>query len=228
WNAFSTSPAQPVPADFSSPLGHAGAGSALARSDQEYTDLTSRGITPIFVVERAPEWASTLHNCDDTSYALLHAQQCGPTGQPLYPDPAYYPAWQAFVKAVAERYPQAVIEGPNEPDYVYDQGWPGSVDAPTAAQIQCQLFQAVRSVDNRTVLSMGLGYDGNYGKTFIADAQGCYDAFSFQPYPYGTSYGDDTYFGAGSGEAVEFSWMRAARSAVGDNTPIWITETGFG
>lgn len=227
WSAFSTSPAQPVPTDMSKALGHANPGSALARFDQLYTDLTSRGVTPMFIVERAPLWASTIHNCGTASYALVHVQQCSVTGQPLYPDPAYYPAWQAFVKAVAERYPQAVIEGPNEPDYVYAQGWPGAVNASTAAQIQCQLFQAVRSVDSRTVLSMGMGYDANYWDAFIAGAHDCYDAFSFQPYPSGTSYGDDTFFGPGSGVAVMFARLRAARSSAGDTTPIWITETGY-
>jgi hypothetical protein len=181
----------------------------------------------MFIIQDAPLWASTLHNCGDAGYALFHVQQCAQTGD-LYPDPAYYDAWQAFVKAVARRYPQAVIEGPNEPDWVWDQGWPGWVDASTAAEIQCKLFQAVRSVDSRTVLSMGMGYDPNYWDTFIASAHGCYDAFSFQPYPTGTSYGDDTYFGPGSGEAVMFARLRATRSAVGDTSPIWISETGFG
>jgi len=236
WAAFSsdTSPSQPIPPEMNAPLGDAAPGSVLAHYDQEYLDLTGAGITPDFIIGQAPLWASTLHDCAETSYFVLHAQLCGNTqdpGQPLYPDSSYYPQWAAFVAAVARRYPEAIIEGPNEPDYAYSEqqageGYPGAVDASQAAAIQCELFDAVRSVDDRMVLSSGMSIPGYY-TTFIEDAHGCYDAFSFHAYPYATSAGSETYFGAGSGLAQEFADLRSAREAAGDTTPIWVTETGF-
>jgi hypothetical protein len=126
----------------------------------------------------------------------------------------------------------AVLEGPNEPDYAWAQhqagnGYPSTVDPATAASIQCQLFQAVRSVDQqRTVLSMAQSLP-SYEKTFIANAHGCYTGFSFHAYPYLTGYGSNTYFGLGSGLADEFAGLRSARSSAGDTVAIWVTETGY-
>jgi hypothetical protein len=87
---------------------------------------------------------------------FFHHTECPSNWQaePQYPDPQYYGQWQAWVRAVAQRYPKAVIEGPNEPDYASDNYLPGSGGPWTAGDIQCQLFQAVRSVDHRPVLSM--------------------------------------------------------------------------
>jgi hypothetical protein len=223
WNALAgTSPGTPVTAEMRTPVGSLPAGSSVARWDQEYIDLTSRGITPIFILQNVPTWASTLHRCLDGYYAFWHSIQC-PSGwhaEVQYPDPQFYWQWREWVTAVAHRYPKAVIEGPNEPDYASDNYRPGAVGPWTAGEIQCQLFEAVRSVDHRTVLSMAQS-DVNYERTFIGRAKGCYDAFSWHLYP------RDFSFGTGTGVAAEFAKVRGVRSAAGDTTPIWVTETGY-
>jgi hypothetical protein len=223
WNALAgTAPSMPVTPEMSAPLGSLPASSSVAHWDQEYSDLTRHGITPVFILQSVPLWASTLHRCQDFVYTFFHSSEC-PSGwqnEMQYPDPQYYPQWQTWVRAVAQRYPKAVIEGPNEPDYYSDRYRPGSVGPWTAGDIQCQLFQAVRSVDHRTVLSVGLS-NMNYAQTFINHAKGCYDGFSLHPYPM------DGYFGVGSGLAAEFASLRSARSAAGDTVPIWVTETGY-
>jgi hypothetical protein len=233
WQAFGgTSPSEPVTPEMLTPLGQAPAGSSLVHWDREYLDLTGHGITPIFILSNAPLWASTLHNCQGLLYSLLNPNQCrNLDGEILYPDPQFYPQWRQWIATMAARYPKAVIEGPNEPYLAWkaNQSNPGTapnaVDPSTAGDIQCQLFQAVRSVGGQTVLSMSMG-DADYERGFIARAHGCYDGLSFHAYPY-ARVGSDTYFGQGSGLAQEFADARAARSGAGDTAPIWVTETGY-
>jgi hypothetical protein len=225
WRAFSdTSPGQPIPKEMrETTLGNAPPGSSLRQYDGTYLDLTARDITPVIIVMSVPIWASTLHDCADPMYQWLHGEQCpsGWTEGQHFPAPEYYPQWRAWTAAVAARYPRALIEGPNEPDHAWAAAYPGAVSARTAADIQCQLFGAVRSVDNRTVLSMGL-YDPSYERAFIAPAKACYDVFSFHTYP-----GYTTNLGPGSSLAKAFDALRTTRGSAGDAKPIWVTETGF-
>jgi hypothetical protein len=172
-------------------------------------------------------WASTLHQCSDVTYQALHPQECPANWQQgqHQPAPEYYPQFRAWVAAMTRRYPLAIVEGANEPYLGWNhkqagEGYPHAVDATTAGDIQCQLFQAVRSVDNRTVLSMSMN-DAPYEQTFIARASACYDALSFHAYP------GQTTFGAGSKLATHSRNVRDARAAAGDTKPIWVTETGY-
>ena len=151
-----TNASQPVSPEFlSTPMGGARVDSSLHSWDQRYLDLLEHDITPIIGVGYVPIWASTLYQCMNDTYRLLHLSQC-PDGWwegHLLPHPSFYPQWRAYVAAVARRYPQAIIEGPNEPDLQWTghQAGPmagayaGAVDANTAATIQCQLYSAVRS-----------------------------------------------------------------------------------
>ncbi len=229
------SASQPVPADFADPLGAAPPGSLTASRDSRYLDLTAHGITPIMPVMWVPVWASTLHRCTDAAYRIRHRAEC-PTGwegnRRYFPAPEYYPQWRQFVAAVAKRYPLAIIEGPNEPYNAWNahqkdpKTYPNAISPSVAADVQCQLYGAVKTAaPSSTVLSMAM-HDAPYERTFIADAQSakgqrCYDVLSYHEYP------GLPPFGAGSRLARDMADVRAARSAAGDTTPIWITESGY-
>jgi Glycosyl hydrolase catalytic core len=228
-----TAPGHAVTPDMQTPVGQA-AGAYLQRKDTEYLDHLAAGIVPVLQVLDPPYSMSTLHNCTEL-YAPLHKTEC-PNGWKnaqqgtlirwVHPD--FYADWQAWVGGVAARYPQAIIEGPNEPDYAYNNSYAGSVDAPAAAAIQCKLFAGVRSIDNRTVLSAAVtSTENSYVSRFIANAKPngvrCYDAYSFHPYPGGVNSG----LGAGSYFASVWAGLRSARTTYADTTPIWVTETGY-
>jgi hypothetical protein len=238
WSQFGpeVSATEPVPLDFSSPLGAAPLWSRTASWDTRYLDLTAQGITPIMVVSRVPIWASTLHKCADAMYRMRHNSEC-PAGwdtwHNYFPAPEYYAQWRQFAAAVATRYPLAIIEGQNEPYNFWNQHqkhpetYPNAVSSSVAADIQCQLYGAVKRVDpSRTVLSMAM-FDVPYERRFIREAidgagRRCYDVLSFHAYPEGK-----TSFGANSIIARDMAQIRAARTDAGDVTPIWITETGY-
>ncbi|WP_205698107.1 glycosyl hydrolase [Conexibacter sp. SYSU D00693] len=224
WNGTGdTTPEHPVSPEMRTPLGKAHGG--VAFHDRVYESVVDAGITPVIVLLDVPRWASTLRECAKGLYAISHPRQCPPnwSGGLHNVDRPFYGQWRAFVAAIAKRYPKAVIEGPNEPDFAWERNQTNAASYTTAvpperaAEIQCQLFQAVPQ--DRTVLSSSMSR-AYYIQPFLERAKGCYDAFSFHPYP------PDARLGAGSTFALLFAGLRSARSATGDSSPIWVTETG--
>lgn len=220
-----------VRSEFREPIGTAPESSWLARLDQTYLDLRANGITPVLMTFDAPLWASTFYKCNDPIYQATHSSACpvGWTNNDLahFPHPDFYAEFREFVVAVARRYPDAIIEGHNEPDYAWRVNRPNKVNPTTAGEIQCELYQAVRSVDQRPVLSMSPIQPG-YATGFIARANGCYTGYSFHAYAELIDPADpNDSFGEGSDLAQLFADLRSARSAGGDSAPIWITETGY-
>lgn len=226
WNNTTgpTSPQKPVPDDLRSPLGQART-PKLRSYDAVYTALVAARITPIIILFDAPRWASTLKSCADGFYAVSHPRECPPgwNGGNHLPHRDAYPQYRAWAAAVAERYPKAVLEGHNEPDLQWDGrnqspgSYPQAVAPEQAAEIQCELRRAIPAP--RKLLSMSMS-SATYAGPFVAKAKGCYDAFSFHPYPGGED------LGAGSVFARRWAGLREARRAAGDETPIWVTETG--
>jgi hypothetical protein len=166
-------------------------GPLLARLDGLYRELVKADMTPIVIPGNAPEWA---------------AGQEGSSWLP--PDRQHVEHWARFVEALAERYPRAVIEPWNEPNY--KRFWRGApLDPNHMARLQCAAYNAIPR--NRTVLSAGLTVRGGftaYASTFQGRARRCYDALSVHLY-------DD----------VE-GRLRTAKRVLANGTPIWVTETG--
>jgi hypothetical protein len=232
WQTWPTASAtQPVPAELYTAPGDPNVGIGLRELDDKYLGLLARGITPVMILGNVPLWASTLYRCQDTAYRLTHMSKClndWQNGTHHMPAPEFYPQWRAWVTRMTERFSQAIIEGPNEPDLAWRRNYAERVPASQAAEVQCQLHQAVRSVDStRKVLSMSMA-DASYERSYIPAARGCYDAFSFHPYPGGElDANQNVKLGEGSKLARLFRDLRGIRSSAGDTTPIWVTETGW-
>ena len=190
--------------------------SGLRRLDERYADLLAHGIRPVIVLGDVPPWASRQYRCLRPAYAALYPRRCpwGWQRRQHFPASEYFGQWREFVAWAAARWPRARIEGPNEPD----RDSPAAPPPGAAAAIQCELYAAVAGAV--PVLSTAVT-DPGYVRDFVPAAAGCYDAYSFHPYPSGTD------FGAGSPLARRFAALREARSAAGDTTPIWVTETGY-
>lgn len=224
----------PFSAMMQAPFGQAPEDSYVDLLDEKYLELRARGITPVWAIQDVPGWASTLHQCAKPVYKLQHSAECPDNWNDInhsrhYPAPEFYGVWRQWVAWAAARYPEGVIEGPNEPDWVWEwhnshaKTFPWGVTPQVAAQIQCQVHAATHSVGRPAGSASLMGTSGaaDYLAKFVPAAKGCYDYFSFHPYPETTS------LGAGSIFAAKFHRLRTARNAVGDTTPIWVTETGY-
>ena len=192
------------------------ADSGLRRLDERYADLTADGITPVVVLGDVPLWAGRQHRCLRAAYAALHPRRCPARWRRRrqFPAPEFFAQWREFVAWAAARWPRARIEGPNEPD----RDSPAAPPPAAAAAIQCELYRAAAGAG--PVLSMAVT-EPDYVRDFVPAARGCYDVYSFHPYPGATE------LGAGSELARRFAALREARTAAADGTPIWVTETGY-
>jgi hypothetical protein len=220
WTATGpSSPQDPVGPELRRPLGQAGTG-GLQGYDRIYRALVDAGITPVIILMDVPRWASTLHECLGLGFRLTHPQTCPPgwEGGLHLPAPAFFEQWRAWAAAVAARYPEAILEGPNEPDMAVAQNYPSKVEPRGAAAIQCELR---RAVPRRRLLSMGL-FDPAYIAEYVPAAKGCSDVLSIHAYP-----GEGGALGADSNFARVLASARDALRAAGDRSPIWVTETGM-
>lgn len=168
-------------------------GPSRDRLDGLYRELVKNGMTPIVIPANAPPWAASRRG-DDW----------------LPPDRRHVPDWERFVRAVAGRYPRAVIEPWNEPNFhAFWRGGPS--DPKLMAELQCAAYRAIPR--KRTVLSTGFAVRGGFGEyvdTFIRHGGGrCYDAVSVHLY--------------GDGRMLD-SRVRAIERFRRDE--VWVTETG--
>lgn len=244
WRAYEnekeSSVADPVPASFDFPVGQAIGNSQTISLDADYLAVTARGMTPVITVMGAPLWASTFHRCSDPAYRLLHQDLCPPgyekggeDGHILYPALDRMTTFKTFVTAVAERYPDAIIEGTNEPDkqYKYENEFHPK-DETTVAEGQCALFAGVRAArvnPQRIVLGAGM-YDPNYYTPwlqYIRGRGGCFDHFSFHHYGFETGDSQDVRTGPYSNFAHGFQTLRSRLQQYGNGRPFWVTETGI-
>jgi hypothetical protein len=248
WNDFRgyVSPTQPAPTFFdpaTTPLGTTtGVPAELISLDRRYMQLVAAGITPVFANSGAPVWASRYAPCakNGTLWATLNYGLCaqwlayGSAKQGYHPTAAFYPQWRAWNAALTTRYPAAIIEGWNEADGQYRSqdaawGWQGIASQPEElAEEQCELYAAVKGVNaNRLVLSPAFGdteatpwYIPGF-TTATGSTRTCWDRFSIHAYVGTTITGPDTPL------ARLFQIVRDARNAIGDASPIWVTEFGL-
>jgi hypothetical protein len=237
WRAFEeeSSVENPIPNSFAFPIGQETGYPHTVKFDRDYLAVTARGMTPVIIVMGAPLWASTFHKCSDSVYRLLNPNLC-PSGYEngghLYPALDRMTTFKTFVTAVAERYPDAIIEGTNEPELqkaVYPRFHP---PVTTVAEGQCALFAGVRAAHvnpQRIVLGAGM-YDPKYYTPwlqYVRGRGGCFDHFSYHHYGFETGDAQDVRTGPYSNFANGFATLRSRLQQYGNGRPFWVTETGI-
>ncbi len=226
---------QPRPGDAPLPDGGLAIGelpesNPLHDHDAMYQELVQRGMTPVLTLLGAPPWATDHGSCAAVD------RRCQAVAQSnfLFPNRAHLPQWQAFVAALAKRYPKAVIEPWNEPNVRFF--WqPTPPDAEHMARLQCAAYRAVKALPSpNKVIAPGfagitradasngnVAYDRYAGTMYRHGLKGCMDNLSVHIYA-----DNKRHIGQGSGFAYRFKVVRDVRRQYGDSSPIWITETG--
>lgn len=203
----------------------------LAWQDGMYAELTRHGMTPIITIHEAPTWATEYANCRLLDLAChAHAGR-----QERRVPPANVAAYASFVRRIADRYDAAAIETWNEPNNRHAwnvDSWP---DPARMAAMQCAAYDAVKQVNpDQRVLAPGLGYVPPFGasaeqRSYLDFARElyrrmggrvCWDVLSVHVYP------GSNVAGTNSSTALAFRVIRNLKEQYGDETPIWITETG--
>lgn len=219
----------PLSHDSQYPLGQVpNTQSTLHEIDAFYLELTARGITPVIIPFDAPVWASKYAGCASNPLDVNCQNQIN-GGYHLVPAAAYLPQYRAFVRAVAERYPAAIIEPWNEPNLHYGQQ--DYVATPSQMKdIQCAAYAELKALDPpRTVTSVGFAGTNFYpyadGMVDLG-AQSCWDTFSAHFYTgRNINYGDA--LTSSDGPLARYIYnIRDVRNGR-DSDPLWISETGY-
>ncbi|MEZ0049144.1 hypothetical protein ABIA30_000134 [Mycobacterium sp. MAA66] len=193
------------------------------QADQLLNTAAKYGIAVDADITSTPTWASSYSN-----NGLI------PDAQPNASADA---AYAAFAAAVASRYTSKIsaIEVWNEPNG--NTGWYPTPSAASYTQLLKDAYTAIKAADpNITVVAGALGAGISIGTwtinpvTFLqqmyADgAQGYFDALSFHPYNYTSTFSAGTTFANSAIDQLEA--LRALMNANGDAAKlIWATEYG--
>lgn len=220
WRAFQISPDDP-------PLPPADPGSSVERVDMFYAAAQARGIDPLFVMSRAPRWATRYRRC---GLLDLACRVMAYSDHNLVPDEAGLDAYRRFVAAVKERWPAAIVESWNEPNHHWNHPSYTGTNAYAAspahfARIQCAAYEGSKAVNDDPVLSAGWA-DHAFAEylqgVYEAGGAGCWDRGNVHLYT-----GSETSFGADTRLARLLHAFRGLRAAYADEDPFWVTETGF-
>lgn len=191
--------------------------------DREYQEILQGGLRPLIVADGAPCWAEV--NC-----SLTFASP---------PTAGHDEQWSAYVRQLAERYPQAVaVEVWNEPNLA--SSFYPQVDPARYTQLLQAAYAAVKAVDPAMpVISGGLAMSDGSGfagagyasRTFLADmyadgARRFMDGLAIHVYPTDTlSDGTRVW-----DPAAMPRWLKqiadVGEAAGVKHVPIWITEMG--
>lgn len=195
-----------------------------------YDAAVAAGLKPVFILGFAPEWAR-----DPGGYARDCDWWCPFVQFP--PSRSMDGEWAEFVSEAARRFPKAMFEIWNEPNFV--GFWESGPDPQRYAELLAIAYDAIKA-RNRTIKVLGgalsiqeqTDQNGMAMGEFLTQA---YDAepsirtkmdfLSFHPFPYSATLwskqNQDTLF------ARAFASLRAARNAAGDSTrKLFITELG--
>lgn len=189
----------------------------IAVSDHRYLTLLAAGMVPVIGVYGVPRWARAVNA----------------PGSEEVPDPQY---WDAFIRALALRYPGAVLEGFNEPNLVAP-GDPGrSVPAARMAAMQADMYREVKAVNpGQPVLGPSVTNAGNpgawglsrYANELYADGmKGKIDGFSLHPYPGSSVRTAADLRNPANRFTTAFREVRDAMARAGDAVPLYATELG--
>jgi hypothetical protein len=199
--------------------------------DQIYGALVAKGIHPVILIARAPNWAVSSGAADP----------CSPDWQECAPTPDFDAAYAAFVAQVAQRYPQAAaVEVWNEENA--GSTWASWVDPSHYADLLAATYRAVKAVAPQMPVLLGSLAEHAYDEwnsagqiTFMEDSEYLADVYSafaaryggqalmdgigVHPYPARMSL--DTPF-------QMLDRVRDIRDAFGDgNRQLYMTETGM-
>ena len=191
------------------------------RYETLYAALRGAGITPIFVLEYAPDWARDPGT----------PQDCGASTSCHYPpSDEMLGEWRKFVAEIAKRFPAAAIEVWNEPNYIGQ--WQSGVDPARYARLLAEADAAAAEVSPKIPVYMGgLGTAKKSNSLAASDfLEKAYsatpsikahtDAINFHLYT-GTDLSEGSTF-----DKI-FTNMRAVRDAHGDDaTPLLVSEMG--
>jgi hypothetical protein len=191
--------------------------------DAMYDADLRHGIRPLLIVLNAPAWA---WDPDAVAGRLVN----NPPAASRLAD------WQAFVSAVARRYPRALgVEVWNEPNLATfwgagTSGGPIRPDPLRYTQLLRTTYEAVKSADSR-LLVIGGALSGHqvgspagdiplqaFARGMLGAGAAAYmDAISLHPYP-----------GSGGVEQTLalIGQVRQARDEIGARMPLWLTELG--
>jgi len=185
--------------------------------DSLYSQMLSRGIRPLWVVQAAPCWAQS--------------KKCNQGG---HPGEEHYDDLAAFAAQAAQRYPEALgIEVWNEPNY--DVYWGGDADPQSYGRMVAAVAPAVHAANPAMpVVTAGLSphisseKDAMAYKKFLRRAYRTggpqlADAIGAHPYP--NRLYDQDYLG--NVRAHLFRYESVMQKAGDAGTPIWVTEVGI-
>ena len=238
WEALQPQASSALPA---AARGNAPADSPLAALDEAYAGLTAQEGNLVIVVDKAPLWASRYadcavnplpHRCTDVMSSRLSTTP--KSNLHLYPDAGHRDEFGALLVALAKRYPGAAIEPLEEFDRRSSTST--GISAAEGADLQCAAYDAVKAADDETrVLGTATvtasGQSGFFArvKDLLAQRGGraCWDRLSAHVYPEVPAAGDGSGLGAGTAFATAFKRLRDNRAAAGDESPIWVTESGY-
>lgn len=196
------------------------------RWQELYDAALERDVTPLFTIAMAPPWAwdRARSGC---------APIFGSCELPPADTPRMNAEWAEFAREVARRFPKAILEVWNEPNYTLF--WDGGPDPERWAELQVLAFDAIKDTSPSTmVISGGLTFppqtdlSGMAVPEYLARAYaanpsiaGHMDALGIHPYPYDNAFGANTLF------AQSMDQVRTVRKRHGDEeTPLFITEFG--
>jgi hypothetical protein len=186
-------------------------------ADGVYAAMRSQSLEPVMVISNAPHWAR-----DPTA-------ACGAPRACMYPPlPQHDDAWQAFVRAAVERYPDiTAVEVWNEPNIV--RFWAPEPDPARYVEVLAAAHDAVVAAGSSAPVVIG-GLVASPNSTSMAAseflrqvyAQGCacdFEGIGSHPFPRVKPLVDTMW--------SRITGLAEVRDANGDSaTPIWITEVG--
>ena len=200
--------------------------SAWIAAAELYDVALRHGVTPIFVIGFAPDWAREAGG------------ECGPGSGPgwgtceLPPRRTMDLHWAEYASEVARRFPEAIIEVWNEPNLT--AFWDSGPQPERYADLFMLAERAVRAVAPETPVILaglievkdpeeGMPIGTFLRRTYRARPQIAEraDGINLQPYPGGTD------LGPGSAFERAFDRVRAIRDEFGlRSTPLYVTEVG--
>ena len=187
------------------------------KADRIYWSLMWRGMKPLWVLGGAPQWARS------------EGQDCVASCH-YPPAPERLADWAAYVRAVAERYPQAAgFEIWNEPNHA--TAWRGGIDPEHYTTLLKAAYEQVQlAAPHVPVISGGLAgvlvqsassphmaIGEFFERMYRAGAVGHFDAIGIHAYPEDRDHWR-TY--------RVMSQTLEARDRYRDRSPLWITELG--
>ncbi|MEJ7784542.1 MAG: hypothetical protein WKF96_07040 [Solirubrobacteraceae bacterium] len=190
---------------------------SIVVSDRRYLTDLQAGLVPVIGIYHVPPWARALDSPGNINVPDLRP-------------------WDAFIRALALRYPRAVLEGFNEPNLTTRE--PGHPIPPARmAAMQVHMYRQVKEINPRQpVLGPSLtvppydqrtwGIPRYAAQLYASGMKGSIDGFSLHPYGAGTARTLVELRNPANSFTRTFREIRRAMSDAGDRVPLFVTELG--